>query len=117
MTKSLLFLLALSVPPAFAADDVAGAWKLVGDIAGVHIDRVCTIKQAGNKIAGSCKNQTNELALTGEVNGNNVTWNYDADYEGTKVTLVFKGTMEAGASIKGKIEASGASGDFTAKKQ
>jgi hypothetical protein len=115
MTQKLLFLLILSIPLALAAD-VSGAWKVEGDIAGVHINRVCTIKQADTKLTGGCKNQTNELALTGEVNGNNITWSYEADYEGTKVTLVFKGTLEAGTSITGKIETPGASGDFTAKK-
>ncbi|HEV3197966.1 MAG TPA: hypothetical protein VGZ73_08665 [Bryobacteraceae bacterium] len=116
MTKNLLILLALSFLPASAAD-VSGAWRLEGDIAGVHIDRVCTIKQADNKLSGGCKNQTNELALTGEVNGNAVTWNYDVDFEGTKLSLVFKGTLEAGTSMKGKIETPGTSGQFTAKKQ
>jgi len=116
MTKNLLILLSLSILPASAAD-VSGAWKLEGDIAGVHINRVCTIKQAENKLTGGCKNQTNELALTGEVNGNDVIWNYDTEYEGTKVTLVFKGTVEAGTSMKGKIETTGTSGEFTAKKQ
>ena len=116
MTKNLLILLALLIVPALAAD-VSGAWKLEGDIAGVHINRVCTIKQADNKITGGCKNQTNELALTGEVTGINVTWNYETDYEGTKVSLVFKGTVEAGTSMKGKIETTGTSGDFTAKRQ
>ncbi|MBZ5621509.1 MAG: hypothetical protein LAQ69_22700 [Acidobacteriia bacterium] len=114
--KNLLILAALSALPVAAAD-ISGAWKLEGDIAGVHINRVCAIKQADNKITGGCKNQTNELVLTGEVNGSNVTWKYDTDYEGTKVTLVFKGTIEEGASMKGSIEASGASGEFTAKRQ
>jgi len=116
MTKNLLILLALSILPAAAAD-VSGAWKLEGDVAGVHINRVCTIKQAANKITGACKNQTNEVPLTGEVNEDKVTWNYDVDYEGSKVTLVFKGTIEAGTSMKGKIETTGTSGEFTAKKQ
>jgi hypothetical protein len=116
VTKNLLFLLTLSILPACAAD-VSGAWKLEGDIAGVHINRVCTIKQADTKISGACKNPTNELALSGEVNGSNVTWSYDTEYEGSKITLVFKGTLEAGSSMKGKIETAGTTGDFTAKKQ
>ena len=57
------------------------------------------------------------LSAPGEAAAQGITWNYEADYEGTKVTLVFKGTVEAGTSITGKIESSGTSGDFTAKKQ
>jgi hypothetical protein len=114
--KTLLGLLALAALPVVAAD-ISGAWKLEGDVADVHVNRVCTIKQSGNKLSGSCKNQMNELALTGEVNGQSVTWTYDSDYQGQKVTLVYKGTLESDAAIKGSIDASGASGSFTAKKQ
>lgn len=48
---------------------------------------------------------------------NDVAWAYETDYEGTKVTVTFKGTLEAGTSIKGKVETAGTSGNFTAQKQ
>ncbi len=114
--KSLNSLLALIALP-LAAADISGAWKLEGNVADVRINRICTIKQAGNKLTGACKNQMNELSLTGEVNGNNITWSYDADYQGQKLTLVFKGALEADAAIKGSITTEGASGNFTATKQ
>jgi hypothetical protein len=115
VTKNLLILFGLTILPAVAAD-ISGTWKLEGDIAGVHINRTCTIKQAETKISGSCKSQMNDLALAGEVNGSDVTWHYEADYEGTKVTLNFKGTLD-GSSIKGKIDTAGTGGDFTATRQ
>jgi carbon monoxide dehydrogenase subunit G len=114
--KTLRTLLALSALPVAAAD-ISGAWKLEGNIADVRINRVCTIKQAGNKLSGGCKNQMNELSLTGEVNGNNVTWSYDADYQGQKLTLVFKGALETDTAIKGSITSEGVAGSFTATKQ
>jgi hypothetical protein len=110
-----LLLLVLSVGP-LAAADLSGAWKVEGDIAEIHINRVCTIKQSGDKLTGTCKNQMNELAMTGEVKGNSVTWTYDSDYQGQKVTLVYKGTLDGG-TIQGSIDTEGAAGKFTAKKQ
>jgi hypothetical protein len=115
MTKNLLMLFGLTILPAAAAD-ISGTWKLEGDIAGVHINRTCTIKQESTKISGSCKNQMNDLPLAGEVSGNDVTWHYETNYEGTNITLTFKGKLD-GSSIKGKIETEGAGGDFTATKQ
>ena len=115
MKIALTSLLLLTLPAAAA--DISGTWKLEGNIADVRINRVCTIKQAGAKLTGACKNQMNELPLTGEVSGNNATWSYDADYQGQKLTLVFKGALEADTAIKGSITTEGASGSFTATKQ
>jgi hypothetical protein len=114
--KTLLTALGLLVLP-LAAADISGAWKVEGDIADVHVNRVCTIKQTGNKLTGACKNQMNELPMSGEVNGDKVTWTYDADYQGQKVTLVYKGTLESDGAMKGTIATEGAEGSFTAKKQ
>jgi len=100
-----------------SAADISGAWKLDGNIADVHINRVCILKQTGNKLSGSCKNQMNDLALTGIVDGKNISWTYDSTYEGEKVTLVFKGTLESDAAMKGSIDTQGVAGAFTATKQ
>ncbi len=109
-------LFALVTLPLMAAD-ASGTWKLEGDIAGVHISRVCTFKQSENKLTGSCKNQANDLPLTGSVKDKSITWSYDADYQGQKVTLDFKGQFESDTAIKGSIETQGVSGSFTANKQ
>src|SRR5579864_109163 len=114
--KTLLTALAMFAVP-LAAADISGAWKVEGEIADVHVNRVCTIKQTGAKLTGACKNQSNELAMTGEVNGDKVTWTYDSDYQGQKVTLVYKGTLGPDGAMKGSISTEGAEGSFTAKKQ
>jgi len=100
-----------------AAADLSGTWKLEGDVAGMHIDRTCAIKQADNKLSGSCKNQASEATLTGAVEGQTVTWKYQADYQGIQVTVAFAGTMQSETAIAGSIDAEGAPGKFTAKKQ
>ena len=66
--KIAIAMLVLGTLPAAAAD-LSGAWKLEGDVAGMHIDRTCAIKQTDNKLSGSCKNQASESTLTGAVEG------------------------------------------------
>jgi len=113
--KKLLTLMAVSAM-ALAAADASGTWKLTGEIDGIAISRVCTLKQTDSKLTGTCKNDTNEVALTGEVKGNDITWQYEVDYDGSKIALVYKGTLDGG-TIKGSVDASGTGGSFTAQKQ
>ncbi len=114
--KTVVASLALFVLPVAGAD-ISGVWKLEANIAEVHVNRLCTLKQVGKKLTGGCKNQTDEKILTGEVEGKNISWSYEADYQGQKMTLVYKGTLEPGSEIKGSITTEGAIGNFTAKKQ
>ena len=108
--KTILLALVFAAIPAGAAD-VAGTWRLTGRIADVNIDRVCTIQQTESRIQGACKNQTGETVLSGEVNGRNVTWTYQSQYDGATVVLVFKGTLESDSAIKGAITASDTAGN------
>jgi len=121
--KSLLMLVVAAAPFTVRAADLSGAWHLTGAIANVNIDRVWTIRQSDNKIEGPCKNQMGETALSGEVKGADVTWKYQANYQGSKVSLVFTGALVSDVEIKGTIstaEADGSyavTGSFDAKRQ
>jgi hypothetical protein len=109
--KPILFTLVIAMAAANAAD-MAGNWRLTGQIADVAIDRACVIQQAGDKIQGVCKNSAGEVALSGQTNDKSVTWKYEALYSGVKVVLVFDGTFESASEIKGKIMASDPDGNF-----
>jgi hypothetical protein len=121
MRPILIALVAAAVSASGA--HIAGIWRLTGRIADVAIDRVCTIEQTEGKIQGPCKNQAGETALSGEVNGDSITWKYEAKYEGATVVLLFKGTIESDSVMKGTITASDTAGNntttgtFTAKRQ
>jgi len=115
MRNAIFALLAMSVP--LAAADLSGDWKLEGQLAAVRINRVCALKQEGNKLLGKCKSAANEVELTGEIDGRNVTWKYDTDYMGSKLTLTYQGSLESDKAIKGTIVATDAKGSFTATKQ
>ena len=118
---TLTLVLAFSALTVMAADNpVSGTWKVNGDIAGNAVDQVCTMKQDGKKLTGSCKSPDATTEITGEVNDTKVTWQFPLDYNGQKLTLIFTGTLDAASSqIKGTIDVQpiGVSGDFTAKKE
>ena len=118
--KRLISIVAFAIFPALAAD-VAGDWKVVGDIGTVHVNRVCTLKQDGDKISGACKNSQGEVQLTGTVSGNAVTWQYTTTLQGRSIPMVYKATVESAEKMTGKMEIVGENlippGEFTATRQ
>jgi hypothetical protein len=108
--RAIILVLLAAIPVSGA--QIAGTWRLTGKIADVTINRVCTIQQTDNRIQGPCKNQMGETTLIGEVNGDQVTWKYEAKYEGTTVVLVFKGKVESDSKIEGTITAADPAGNY-----
>jgi hypothetical protein len=117
MMRSTIFAGLLAAAASLALADVSGDWKLEGEIAGVRINRTCALKQEGSRLSGKCKGAANEVELSGEVAAKNVTWKYDTDYMGTKLTLTYQGILESETTIKGTIAAAEVTGSFTATKQ
>ena len=111
--KTALFAVAATVlvsGSALAADDVAGAWKISGDVVGNAVDTVCTLTAT----TAACKTGDKAGAASPlKVDGKNVSWDWDAG----QATLTFKGTLDTPKSMKGDIEVQGVTGNFTATKQ
>ena len=106
-----------SAASPLASADVSGGWSLKGEIAGNNLNVKCALKQDGTKVEGTCKtNEMPDAKTTGEVKEKNVTLQYDVEYEGQTYTLVYTGTFDTETSVKGTVEAGGASGDFTGTK-
>lgn len=103
---------------AFAADapSMTGQWAVHASISGNESDRVCTFTQTGKDLAGSCTTADKAAQLTGTLDGNKLTWKYDADYNGTTITLTYTATLDDSGKIAGTVEVEpyGVSGDFTA---
>jgi hypothetical protein len=102
-----------------AADSLAGAWKITGDIMGNPVNAVCTFKQDAEKLSGSCEGQETpgqKYDLIGEAKAGQVHFQYAVDYQGQKVTVAYAGTLTSPKELKGTVEAKefGASGTFTA---
>ena len=123
--KHVVIVLLLSALPALAADaSVSGTWKVEGNVSGYAVDRLCTFKQDGKKLSGSCQNGDPNaddkavLQLTGNVDDKNVTWKYDAEWNGSTLTVAYSGSWDGDSAITGAIDVQpvNAAGTFTAKK-
>lgn len=98
--------------------DVTGTWNFeVQTEAGAGAPTM-TFKQDGEKLTGHYSGTFGEADLTGTVKGNDITFSFSADFQGTPLTSTYKGTIENAASMKGTLEITGVgSGTFTAKKK
>ena len=106
----------LCASSAFAAPNLTGKWTIHNNIAGNENDQVCQLAESDNKITGSCNSQDKDLPITGTVDGNKVTWQYQSDYNGTPLTLIYTATLDDSGKIAGTVEVRpfGVTGDFTA---
>jgi len=112
-----------TAPPAGAAPSghpvsIGGKWKVQGSIGGNDVNSECTFTQTGSDLAGTCVRGEGPVKISGNVNGKNVTWQYDVDYNGSPLTLKYDGTFDSG-KITGTITVvqMGAGGDFTAAQE
>lgn len=84
-------------------------------VAGNENDAACTFAQTVSDLAGTCTSEQGTVKVKGKVDGKRVTWSYDAEYNGTPLTVKFNGTLDSG-KIAGdvNVEQFGVGGDFTA---
>lgn len=105
---------------AAAAPELGGKWKVHNSIAGNENDQECTFTQNGKELTGTCKSDSDKdpVKVTGSLDGNKVTWKYDSDYNGTKLTLIYTATVEDSAKFSGTVEVQpfGVTGEFTSTK-
>jgi hypothetical protein len=117
MKKMIAPLFLLATASAFAAPAIDGQWKVHNSIAGNESDQVCTLTLKDNDLTGSCKTQDGtDAAVTGKLADKKLTWQYNSDYNGTPLTLVYTATLDDSGKIAGTVEVQpfNVSGDFTA---
>jgi len=117
--KKLIALSALLLASAaFAAGtpNLTGQWSVHNSIAGSESDQECKFIQTETKLTGACKSTEKEVQISGSIDGNRVTWKYESEYNGTPLTLTYKGTIDDSGKIAGSVDVDpfGVSGDFTA---
>ena len=99
--------------------DVTGTWALeVQTEAGTGTPQV-TFKQDGEKLTGMYSSQLlGEVALTGSVKGQAIQFTLAANVQGNALEVVFSGTVDDSASMKGKVTFTGVGeGSFTGKRK
>jgi len=106
-----------AAPALTAAVDVGGVWTLTGDAQGTPVNATVTFKQDSTKLTGTTKSEAGEAALMGDVSGSKVTWTINIKYQGNDLTVVFAGNVGADGTMTGTLDATVATGTFTAKKQ
>jgi hypothetical protein len=118
--KTLLLsaLLASAAVVSMAADNASltGKWNIHQSVMGNDSDSVCTFTQKDNDLTGSCTADQGSGKITGKVDGNNVSWSYETEYNGSPLTVKFTGTLGSAGKITGNVsvEQFGVDGDFTA---
>jgi hypothetical protein len=99
---------------------VEGTWTIHANLAGHESTITCMFSVDERQLKGSCQSpESSQLVVTGEINGNAVTWRYDSEWYGQKLTLVFAGTIRSDEKLGGSIEIQPLSvqGDFTGTKR
>jgi streptogramin lyase len=99
--------------------DVTGIWAFeVQTEAGTGTPQV-TFKQDGEKLTGVYSSQLlGQLELAGSVKGQAIQFTLAANVQGNALEVVFSGTIDDSASMKGKVTFTGVGeGSFTGKRK
>jgi hypothetical protein len=120
LTSTIAIALHWSVASLLAqAPDLNGQWSVHNSVAGNDSDQDCKFAVADGKLSGTCDSEGKQVQVTGSITGNNVSWSYQTDYEGSPLTVAYSATLDNADKISGSIDVQeyGVSGDFTAIRQ
>ncbi len=108
-----------ALPAQSSKIDVTGKWTFTVQTDAGSGTPTVTLKQDGEKLTGHYSSQNlGEADLTGSVTGQEIKFTFNADAEGTSLTVTYTGTIENKDSMKGSVDLGGmAQGTFTAKRQ
>jgi hypothetical protein len=109
-------LVALTAVTLLAAD-VAGTWNVDGDVVGNPVKFTTVWTQEGETLSGTATLEGKDVPVSGTVKESAVTFEFDAENNGTTYHLVFTGTLGEDGGLKGSIAVAGVEGTFTATKQ
>ena len=103
---------------ALAADNasLSGKWRIHTSAAGSESDQSCTFAQKDNDLTGNCNTNRGTVQISEKIDEKKVTWTYKSEYNGSPLTVTFKGTLESTTKITGTVRAEefGVEGEFTA---
>jgi hypothetical protein len=82
---------------ATAQKTVAGEWDAVFNTPGGPQPLKFIFNVDGEKLTGTAKRSRGDVALTGTIKGEDITFAYTIDYNGNGVTLTFTGKVKGDA--------------------
>jgi hypothetical protein len=111
---ALVSVLALGAQPL----SVDGRWEVSANVGGTASDMTCSFTQKDAQLTGNCEVDQAPHDITGKVNGKTVTWQFNTQYEGQTLTVIYSGTLESPDNFAGTVDVQplNVSGDFTAKR-
>ena len=99
--------------------DVTGDWAITVETGMGSGSPAITFKQDGEKLTGVYSSQVlGQLELTGSVKGQTIQFTLAANVQGNALEVVFSGTVDDSASMKGTVTFTGVGeGSFTGKRK
>lgn len=113
----LMLSLLAALGTAQPTDSIPGKWQITGDVGGTPVKTICTIIRTGTTLTGNCTNPEGApYVLTGEVKEKTIVFQYDVDYQGQMLNIVYTGTLSSSTEMSGSIEVKpmSVSGTFSA---
>jgi len=117
LSLPLAALTAMLAVAAQAPETLNGKWKVHNSAAGNESTLECTFTQAESEMKGSCiTSQGTTVQIAGKIDGKAVDWTYKSEYNGSPLTVVYKGKIQDSGKITGSVTAVefGVEGEFTA---
>ena len=98
--------------------DVTGKWVFTVETSAGPGTPTITLKQDGEKLTGHYSGQLGESDLTGSIKGQEFTFTFVTEVQGTQLNCKYSGTVESKDALKGNVSiAPIGDGTFTAKRQ
>jgi hypothetical protein len=111
-------LAALSTPVAAQTANLTGKWLFTVETSAGGGTPTITLKQDGEKLTGHYTGQLGESDLTGTVKGQDVTFTFAVEVQGTRLVCTYAGSVENKDSLKGTVKiAPLGDGTFTARRE
>ena len=105
----------VAVTPA-AENPLTGEWKVRNDIASNVSEMTCSFTQKGEELTGGCATEQGNVEIAGKVVETSVTWVFKSAYNGSPITLTYKGSLGTDGQLAGAVtvEEFNVTGEFTA---
>jgi hypothetical protein len=100
--------------PSAAPPSLTGKWDVHSTVSGNEFHSTCTFTQSDKVLAGTCVSDRGEVKIAGTVDGKNVTWKFDSDYQGAPITLTYTGAFDDKGKLSGSVDVApfNVTGDF-----
>jgi len=103
---STLFVVALLITAAFGQTSVAGDWDGSFNTPGGARPFKLILTVDGEKLSGTVKRASGDVALTGTIKGDVINFSYTINYGGNDLTLLYSGKV-VGDSMSGTVSFGG----------